>query len=146
MKPDPGIYALILKNRSKARVQIGRWREIEIAPGYYIYVGSAFGPGGVRARVLRHCRMDKPKHWHIDYLREFVTPVAAWISYETERLEHQWAHTLYGMSGMTPIQGFGCSDCECFSHFFHSSTAPDLGLFSKIVDSKLEIWPQQPVR
>jgi len=45
--------------------------KLDLLPGYYIYIGSAFGPGGVRARMLRHLRADKPKHWHIDYLREF---------------------------------------------------------------------------
>ena len=82
MKPDPGTYALILQCDLNDRVQIGRLGEIELRPGYYIYVGSAFGPGGVKARVERHWRTDKRKHWHIDYLREHVTPVEAWISYE----------------------------------------------------------------
>lgn len=124
MKPEPGTYALILQSDLTARVQIGHWREIEILPGYYIYIGSAFGPGGVRARVSRHLRTDKPRHWHIDYLREFVTPLEAWVSYETERLEHQWAQAFYELGGMTPIQGFGCSDCRCYTHLFHTLTKP----------------------
>ncbi len=125
MKSDPGTYALILQCGSNVSVQIGHWRQIDILPGYYIYNGSAFGPGGVRARVLRHLRMDKPKHWHIDYLSEFVTPVAVWVSYETERLEHQWAQVFYDMPELTPFQGFGCSDCKCSSHLFHTLTKPD---------------------
>jgi Uri superfamily endonuclease len=125
MKSEPGTYTLILQSASKARVQIGRWRQIHLEPGYYIYVGSAFGPGGVKARVSRHLRTDKPKHWHIDYLREFATPVAAWVSYEAERLEHGWAQFFYEMDGTTPVQGFGCSDCRCYSHLFHTSTKPD---------------------
>jgi Uri superfamily endonuclease len=112
-------------------VQIGRWREIEILPGYYIYIGSAFGPGGVRARVLRHLRRDKPKHWHIDYLREFVIPLAAWIRYETTRLEHKWAQVFICMRETTPIRGFGCSDCKCYSHLFHSLTKPDSAWFDE---------------
>ena len=104
---------------------IGRWREIEILPGYYIYVGSAFGPGGVQARVSRQLRADKPRHWHIDYLREFATPVEAWLSYETEQLEHGWAQTFYDIPEMTPIQGFGCSDCKCYAHLFHTLAKPD---------------------
>lgn len=124
MKPDPGTYALLLHSDSITRVQIGRWREIEILPGYYIYVGSALGPGGVQARVLRHLRTDKPKHWHIDYLRAFVTPLETWVSYETERLEHQWAQFFYNTGRMTPIEGFGCSDCKCYSHLFHTLVKP----------------------
>ncbi|NIP37734.1 MAG: GIY-YIG nuclease family protein, partial [Candidatus Dadabacteria bacterium] len=71
MNSESGTYTLIYRNRSKTRVQVGRLGKIYIQPGYYIYVGSAFGPGGVRARVSRHFRKTKRSHWHIDYLREF---------------------------------------------------------------------------
>ncbi|MFQ5579314.1 MAG: DUF123 domain-containing protein [Nitrospiria bacterium] len=54
MKSEPGTYALILQSRSEARGQVGRLGQINLKPGYYIYVGSAFGPGGVQARVSRH--------------------------------------------------------------------------------------------
>ena len=133
MKSDPGTYALILQSHSKANVQIGQWGEIELRPGYYIYVGSAFGPGGIKARVERHWRTDKRKHWHIDYLRKYVTPFEAWISYETERLEHQWAQIIYDMPEMVPIQGFGCSDCRCFSHLFHTIVKPEGAWIGKFI-------------
>jgi Uri superfamily endonuclease len=132
MKSQPGSYALILQSHSTASVQIGRLRQIDIHPGYYICVGSAFGPGGVRARVLRHCCMNKNKHWHIDYLREFAAPLAVWISYETEKLEHRWAQIFYKASEMTPIQGFGSSDCKCYSHLFHTVAMPEVAWLSKI--------------
>jgi len=48
MKSMPGTYALILRSEKRSRIQAGRWREIDVEPGYYIYVGSAFGPGGTR--------------------------------------------------------------------------------------------------
>jgi Uri superfamily endonuclease len=126
VKSESGTYALILQSYSTGKVQIGRLGQIELVPGYYIYVGSAFGPGGVRARVSRHWRMDKPKHWHIDYLREFVTPLFAWVSYEPEQLEHQWAQLFHDMSEVNSIQGFGCSDCNCYSHLFHTVVVPEV--------------------
>jgi Uri superfamily endonuclease len=132
LKSQPGTYVLILQSHSNETIQIGRWGKFTLQPGYYIYVGSAFGPGGVRARVFRHLRVDKPKHWHADYLREFVTPLEAWVSYATDPLEHQWAQTFYKMDGMTPIQGFGCSDCKCYSHLFQTLTEPDFAFFSRI--------------
>ena len=128
MKSEPGTYVLILESHSTAKVQIGKWREIDVQPGYYLYVGSAFGPGGVRARVSRHLRLGKPKHWHIDFLREFTTPIGVWINYETERLEHYWALMILGMKQMTSIQGFGCSDCTCHSHLFYSEAILDTNL------------------
>ena len=126
MKSEPGTYALIFQNHSTGKLQIGHLGPIELVPGYYIYVGSAFGPGGVRARISRHWRVDKPKNWHIDYLREFVRPMCAWASYEPERLEHQWAQHFYEMRGIAAIQGFGCSDCKCYSHFSHAVVVPEV--------------------
>ena len=125
MKPNPGTYALILQSHSNEKIRVGRWGQLDLQPGFYIYVGSAFGPGGLRARVSRHFRTGKPKHWHIDYLREFATPLSTWISYETEHLEHQWAGILFEMPEMTPIKGFGCSDCDCQAHLFFTIKLPE---------------------
>jgi Uri superfamily endonuclease len=125
LRPDPGTYALVLQSHSNETIQVGRWGQLDLQPGYYIYVGSAFGPGGVRARVSRHWRRGKRKHWHIDHLREYVSPVEAWVSYEAEHLEHEWATILFERPETTPIQGFGCSDCKCVTHLFHTDVKPD---------------------
>lgn len=140
MKAKPGTYILLLQNQVKVRVQVGRWRQIEFDAGYYLYVGSAFGPGGVRARVLRHCRSDKPLRWHIDYLRLVTTPRAAWYTHDPEPREHAWAEILCGMDGLSPIWGFGCSDCKCESHLFHTIIEPDLARFSTLVGGAIETW------
>lgn len=140
MRAEPGTYALILRNRKKGNIQIGRWSQIEIKPGYYIYVGSAFGPGGVQARVSRHCSKVKSKHWHIDFLREFASPEGAWYCHKTERLEHQWAHALCDITSVSAIQGFGCSDCNCYSHLFYSAKAPDAAQFGNVAGCKVDLW------
>jgi Uri superfamily endonuclease len=131
MGSAPGTYALILQCKITDKIQIGRWKAIDIEPGYYVYVGSAFGPGGIKARVSRHCKKTKPKRWHIDYLREYVDLIEVWCSHAPERLEHQWAQIFQGMKGMTPVKGFGCSDCKCYSHLFWSEKAPDVDSFSR---------------
>jgi len=118
MKSDPGTYALILQSHSNETIQIGRWGQLNLQPGHYIYIGSASRPGGVQARVSRHLHKNKRKHWHIDYLREHITPLEVWISYAAEYLEHEWVGILSEISELIPIQGFGCSDCRCFSHLF----------------------------
>lgn len=140
MNPTPGTYILLLQNPSFARAQIGRWRAVEFEAGYYLYVGSAFGPGGVRARVLRHFRTEKKKHWHVDYLRDFMQPYEAWYSFEPQPLEHQWAQSLQKMRGMQPVRGFGCSDCHCVSHLFRSSEAPNLALFQGVCGERVAKW------
>ena len=143
MKSEAGTYVFILRNRSQVWCQIGRWGKIDLEPGYYLYVGSAFGPGGVQARVLRHCRRTKLKHWHIDYLREFLSPVGVWFTHETIRLEHHWAQILSEMKGFSSIRRFGCSDCTCYSHLFQTSRVPELIPFSTIACVKIESWSFQ---
>jgi Uri superfamily endonuclease len=145
MEPKPGTYALVLRSHTRARTQIGRWGHLNIKPGHYIYLGSAFGPGGVLARVLRHCREGKFKHWHIDYLREFVTPILAWYSYDPVHLEHRWAQALagMGMTDMTPIKGIGCSDCRCQTHLFHTASEPDGVRFTHTIGGPVETWLYQ---
>ncbi len=66
------------------------------------------------------CVKTNPRHWHIDHLREHASPIGVWYSYEAEHLEHSWAQTLYDANRFSPIRGFGCSDCKCFSHLFHT--------------------------
>lgn len=70
MKAKSGTYALILEAKNEKQVQIGHWGILDIKIGYYLYIGSAFGPGGIKSRVSRHFKQKKP-HWHIDYLAEY---------------------------------------------------------------------------
>lgn len=140
MESGPGTYILTLRNHAIANVQIGRLGLLSLPPGYYLYVGSAFGPGGVRARILRHCRQAKRKHWHIDYVSEIMQPVGAWLSHQNEPREHDWAQALYKITNLSAIRGFGCSDCRCYSHLFYSGTAPDISSFSVSVGSTVQTW------
>jgi Uri superfamily endonuclease len=131
MKPLPGTYALILQNHSSAEIEVGRLGKMTFCPGHYIYIGSARGPGGLRARVSRHCRKSKPKRWHIDYLSNIMRPVCAWISYDQKHLEHCWARIVSEMPGVLPIKRFGSSDCKCPTHLFHTTALPDLSAFKR---------------
>ena len=139
MKALPGTYALVLHCRYRTDIQVGRRARIGLQPGYYIYIGSAFGPGGIRARVLRHCREAKSRHWHIDYLREYATPVAVWCSYQPVRLEHAWARGLASAGGTMPVDGFGCTDCRCTAHLFFSRKKPEPAAFAAITGDTVEV-------
>lgn len=136
---NPGTYVLSLQSDQRRSLRVGR-REVVIESGYYLYVGSAFGPGGVRARISRHNRCSKPKHWHVDYLREVSILLRAWISYQSNRLEHVWANRLLNEPGLEAVTGFGCSDCRCDSHLFFASELPDLKWFAGCVGGKVEQW------
>jgi Uri superfamily endonuclease len=127
---QPGTYALVLRSRGRRSVTVGRLGELDVRPGFYVYVGSAAGPGGLRARVARHCRPDKRRHWHIDHLAAVATIEEVWYSTVTGSTEHRWAATLGGMPGASvPLAGFGSSDCRCPAHLFYFRDRPRLGAF-----------------
>ncbi|MEK7755214.1 MAG: GIY-YIG nuclease family protein [Acidobacteriota bacterium] len=82
MKADPGAYALMLRCRKEARVRVGGLGWMHLRRGFYVYLGSALGPGGVRARVARHLRPPARPHWHIDYLRANAAVEGVWCCYD----------------------------------------------------------------
>lgn len=98
-----------------------------MAPGRYIYAGSALGPGGLRARLRRHLKRDKPQHWHIDALTAVLPVVRVFIAAGQARLECIWASRIAGLPGAAvPWPGFGNSDCRsgCRAHLIR---LPDRG-------------------
>jgi len=111
----PGAYILQIALDQTLHFEIARMRGT-LSAGTYAYVGSACGPGGLRARIARHLRDEKPIHWHIDRLTT-VGRVTA-VAYGETACECDLAEALAGLSGATvPIVGFGSSDCRrCRAH------------------------------
>jgi Uri superfamily endonuclease len=124
LPPLPGSYILILRAEQRAEITVGRLGSVRVAPGWYLYTGSALGTGGLRGRVRHHLRPVTRPHWHIDHLRQVCVVVEIWYTVDTRRREHDWA-TLLGQSA-TPIPGFGASDCSCRAHGFHQPRQPEL--------------------
>ncbi|MBT8442953.1 MAG: GIY-YIG nuclease family protein [Gammaproteobacteria bacterium] len=133
----PGTYALVFTLSERRSAHVGALGSITFEPGYLVYVGSALGPGGLRARVLRHARHDKPPHWHLDYLRIHLELQEAWLTTATQRLEHAWADLLSESLDVAAAR-FGASDCQCASHLFHSARRPDAILIAN--DESVSIW------
>jgi Uri superfamily endonuclease len=122
----------VLESVSKSRVRIGALGWLRLRPGFYIYVGSGFGPGGVRARVRRHLRASGQTHWHVDHLRPYCRPVELWYSLDTIPREHLWAATLADVrESSIPLRRFGASDCRCHSHLFLFPRRPMLASFRR---------------
>ncbi|BES82251.1 hypothetical protein PABY_18180 [Pyrodictium abyssi] len=66
---EKGVYVLVFVLQEGYRGLVGRRLEARLGPGAYAYVGSAWGPGGLRARLCRHLYGRRGRmHWHIDYL------------------------------------------------------------------------------
>jgi len=141
---QPGTYALILAADAHETVQIGRLGALRLQPGYYVYVGSAFGPGGLRARVGRHRGVAGAPggrlHWHVDYLRRVTQLRQIWGTMDPARREHQWAHCVGQLpNASAPRRGFGSSDCGCVTHLYYVATCPNIDTFRRTLCSA---WPQ----
>lgn len=134
----PGTYLLLLECNQAKQLKVGSFGNIITARGYYLYAGSAFGPGGVKARVGHHSRVAQRPHWHIDYLRSVSRFLTAWCRYD-ERLEHQWAQALSRCDGMdAPFRGFGSSDCGCATHLFFSQRRPLQTTLERVLNTGLD--------
>jgi len=113
-----GSYLLVARTTATQVIDIGRLGSLPIEPGFYVYSGSAFGPGGVDARVRRHLRGDKRLHWHIDYLLAVSDATRAWYVTGARR-ECEHARGLAEAGGKVHLTGFGASDCACASHLLY---------------------------
>jgi len=133
----PGTYALLLKLDKQERITVGKLGTFDFPVGYYLYVGSALGRGGLQARLTRHWRSsesssganpgqtDKKLHWHIDYLLQQAQLIEVWSVASAERLECKWGEAARRLSGaQVPVQGFGSSDCRCPTHLIYFATPP----------------------
>ena len=116
---QPGTYVLVLRCQKPEVVRVGGLGELLLKPGHYLYVGSAFGPGGLRARIEHHSRIAFRPHWHIDYLRAQCELVEVWTTNRSRLQEHIWARSLSKVPGVeVPMPRFGSSDCSCPTHLF----------------------------
>lgn len=134
METEQGTYILVLRSSDEQTVQVGALGTLTVTPGVYAYVGSAFGPGGVRARVQRHARAGGATYWHVDYLRSVTTVDEVWYTHDSERRECLWVSVLRnGMGASIPITGFGASDCKCPAHLVSFESRPRMTSFRAAV-------------
>lgn len=125
-----GTYALLLTLSRRKTLQVGSLGQFRFNRGVYVYIGSAFGPGGLKARISHHRRVSSKPRWHVDTLRRAATPTGVWYTYDPIRREHQWAQIFLKMSSaIMPANGFGASDCDCPAHLFLFTELPSLATF-----------------
>jgi len=125
-----GSYALLFHLSQPAQLKIGRLGKFAFSPGNYLYLGSAGGSGGLRARLRHHLRIAERPHWHLDWLRPHLEARAVFYTLAGENgapLECVWAAEASSRAAASvrpgagvPAPGFGASDCRqgCAAHFF----------------------------
>lgn len=88
--------------------------------------------GGLSRRVSRYLREVERPHWHIDALLPIFRLQALYLFPSLDRQECQIAQFLAGIPHVTPILGFGSTDCRCVSHLFDITLIKDAPLFEGI--------------
>jgi Uri superfamily endonuclease len=120
---EKGAYLLYLQIKRPIKINAGKFKDIILPAGNYVYVGSA--RRGIAQRVARHKRLAESKkgklHWHIDSLLVHAHTQLAGEEALSERSECDVSKQLASMEGViAPILGFGSSDCRsgCKAHLY----------------------------
>jgi Uri superfamily endonuclease len=122
---DSGLYVVLVDVRRPVQVSWGG-HETVLPKGNYAYAGSA--RRGLRARVARHFRRQKPRTWHVDQLTtgRHATVMGAVLLPNTQLTECGLNMTVgWLVAGSTPAPRFGASDCRagCPAHLWKCTNA-----------------------
>lgn len=113
-----GCYALVLRLAAPRTLDVGALGRVYFPAGTYIYCGSAWGAGGLRARVGHHLSRGAAARWHVDVLRRIARPIAVGLWPGAPRAhECLLASALASQPGACRFPAhFGSSDCRCPGH------------------------------
>lgn len=140
---DFGTYLLCIRLREPVDTVVGSLGAVSFPAGWYLYVGSALGPGGF-SRVSRHRELARGErttvHWHIDHL----------LTVELSRLSGTYYFPDMAVECATAcrfdgevVTGFGATDCRCSSHLAYFSGRSE---FRRWIDRLIQsgLHPNQP--
>ncbi|MFW6158794.1 MAG: GIY-YIG nuclease family protein [Planctomycetota bacterium] len=119
--PDAGVYVAVFRLAGVRRIRVGRLGQFDFPAGYYLYAGSAQRHLG--ARLDRHGRADKPRHWHVDYLSAEADMIGALVVPGPKSRECELAAELAECFALA-VPGFGASDCRCPGHLAYTECLP----------------------
>ena len=119
-----GAYLLLVRLAQPLAHGIATLPATTLPAGLYAYCGSAYGPGGLRARVNRHMRKSKAEHWHVDRLTGAGDVVA--VALRAGGRECDLVEVMLAANSTVPIRGFGAADCRrCPAHLLRPPEAFD---------------------
>ncbi len=138
---NQGTYILLLRLALPVSLTIGRLGSFDFPAGWYAYVGSAFGAGGLSGRLKHHLAPVTKPHWHVDYLRAAAPVREVWYVASAATYEHRWAAVLLALPDATlPVPRFGASDCRCPAHLVFFPKKPELNAFSRAAGIPVAHW------
>ena len=112
---EAGAYAVMLHLAIPVCFESSRLAQT-LNAGWYVYAGSAYGPGGIRARLGRHLKKNKKLHWHVDQLTSVANGMRAIAVPNGSECEIV-ARLARSRAFRLVADGFGSSDCRtCQSH------------------------------
>lgn len=127
-----GSYVLILENRIPCNIKVGTLGSLAFDKGFYAYIGSMFGSGGLEARIKRYFTI-KRKHWHIDYVLDYMQIIEVFVLPE-KNCESFLANI--AVKKFKYIKGFGCSDQKHdISHLLYFGEKHEVKKFIKLIKS-----------
>ena len=120
-----GSYVLVLRLDEPRSIDVGKLGRVCFRPGVYLYFGSALN--GLNGRIQRHLRREKKSHWHIDHLTSPASIEEVWWVSDGRNWECCWARETARLpERLSPVAGFGSSDCRCSSHLLALDTSSHL--------------------
>jgi Uri superfamily endonuclease len=122
---ETGNYVLLLNLPTNETLTIGKLGSFDFPAGWYAYVGSAFGAGGLVGRLKHHLKPVEQPHWHIDYLRQAAEVKEIWLAPGEKPREQAWVEIMLAIPGaMILVEGFGASDSPLESHLVYFDIRP----------------------
>jgi len=120
-RPQTGVYALLIKLPMQKTIRIGRLGPVSSGRGVYVYIGSALN--SFEGRISRHFRIEKKKHWHVDFLIGYsgVRLLGVATRPTSKKLECAMSRAVQERA-LSSVSRFGCSDCNCDSHLHYVRT------------------------
>lgn len=134
LNAERGAYLLLIELSCPVRLRSRTIEHRVLVPGDYVYAGSAWGSGGIKARVERHLKRRKCRHWHVDEVTEVaesIHPIAVPGGHECDLVQLLLTTGQFSV----PVKGFGSSDCSrCDSHFLAAGQAAQLERQAQEID------------
>ena len=115
--PAKGAYILVIDLSEPLICNIKSLKNPQLPSGRYAYCGSAYGGGGIAARVARHLKSEgRRSHWHIDHLTA-AGEVVDWLAIDGGIECDLVSEISSAYGGKTIVKGFGSTDCQiCETH------------------------------